>query len=612
MNKFILQKLTVSGGNHEDSIIEFIDGLNLIIGPSNTGKSLIMDCIDYAFGFTPRVDRPSKIVDNNEGYTHVKLSLKTKNGIVVLEREIGTNKIIVNSTDPKIESDTYSSSSSSKKNISNVLLKLIGIDNEHKILSSQKGKTQKLTWRTILHLFFMKQTPIARETSALLMPDPRGKTSSAAALLYLLTGKDASKLNKPEDPEISKAKRDAIIMYIRNKKDQLSQRKEILEQNLIDNNIDDIKNTISSINKEINTIQKDLDIANSKSKKLMQEIYHQNGKLSECNTILYNFEVLYNQYKSDINRLEFIIDGQIASIDLPSNKQCPFCNAKLDDKPSENYIASATAELSKIQKHIYELEEARNTANNKKVTIENKISTLEEEKQNLDNHINSSIKPKLSTFKEELNKNMKIIRWQNELDIIRQNELDYGNDLFEKETEEDPSEMKFNIFSSFDYELIHEFENELISALESSNIGGASNARLNMKSFDIEIDNNSKATSMGGGYCAILNTLTAYAMGTYIFKKNGYSPRFFAIDSALTQLSEPDYITKDTSVKYNFMNYMISNALDRQVIMIEQKDEIPYIPEEDLNKGVHIIEFTNDITHGRYGFLNDVVNSKDK
>lgn len=52
MNRFILKKLTVSGGGHEDSILNFSNGLNLIIGPSNTGKSLIMDCIDYVFGFT--------------------------------------------------------------------------------------------------------------------------------------------------------------------------------------------------------------------------------------------------------------------------------------------------------------------------------------------------------------------------------------------------------------------------------------------------------------------------------------------------------------------------------------------------------------------------------
>ena len=56
MNRFTIRKLTVSGGGHQDSIIEFTDGLNLIIGPSNTGKSLIMDCIDYVFGFTTKVN----------------------------------------------------------------------------------------------------------------------------------------------------------------------------------------------------------------------------------------------------------------------------------------------------------------------------------------------------------------------------------------------------------------------------------------------------------------------------------------------------------------------------------------------------------------------------
>ena len=95
MNRFTIRKLTVSGGGHQDSIIEFTDGLNIIIGPSNTGKSLIMDCIDYVFGFTPKINRPSKIVDNSNGYTHVELELKTDKESVSLKREIGTTKVSV-------------------------------------------------------------------------------------------------------------------------------------------------------------------------------------------------------------------------------------------------------------------------------------------------------------------------------------------------------------------------------------------------------------------------------------------------------------------------------------------------------------------------------------
>lgn len=229
MDRFILKKLTVSGGGHKDSVIDFYEGFNLIVGPSNTGKSLIMDCIDYVFGFTPKINRPSKIVDNSNGYTHVALELKTDNGYITLKREIGTTKVSVLSDNPYIENGTYSSDHNAKKNINDIFLRLIGINDTHKVLSSQKGNTQSLTWRSILHLFFMKQNDIDRESSSLIAPNAISPTPSGAALLYLLTGKDANELKKPEDPNISKAKRDAIIMYIRNKKDQLSVRREKLE-----------------------------------------------------------------------------------------------------------------------------------------------------------------------------------------------------------------------------------------------------------------------------------------------------------------------------------------------------------------------------------------------
>ena len=45
MNRFYIEKLIVSGGWRKDTVIDFKPGLNFILGPSNTGKSLIMgDC----------------------------------------------------------------------------------------------------------------------------------------------------------------------------------------------------------------------------------------------------------------------------------------------------------------------------------------------------------------------------------------------------------------------------------------------------------------------------------------------------------------------------------------------------------------------------------------
>ena len=34
--------------NQKESRIDFAPGLNIIYGPSNTGKSMVLDCIDYS------------------------------------------------------------------------------------------------------------------------------------------------------------------------------------------------------------------------------------------------------------------------------------------------------------------------------------------------------------------------------------------------------------------------------------------------------------------------------------------------------------------------------------------------------------------------------------
>ena len=49
------------------------------------------------------------------------------------------------------------------------------------------------------------------------------------------------------------------------------------------------------------------------------------------------------------------------------------------------------------------------------------------------------------------------------------------------------------------------------------------------------------------------------------------------------------------------MQFLISNALNRQVIVIEHK-------KTDEAKSIRVTEFTMNKHSGRYGFLNDVFN----
>lgn len=613
MNRFYIDKLIVSGGGHTTTVIDFKPGLNFILGPSNTGKSLVMDCLDYAFGFTPKKNRPSKIVDNNYGYERIALHLVTDNGTVILERKIGDTKIAVSGTDPTVDHGTYSVGHKSKKNINAVYLHLLGIDEVHSVRSAEKGsKTQDLTWRSMLHLFFLRQADVARESSALLAPGSVGHTASAAVLLYLLTGQDANDLTADEDPKISEAKKKALIGYIQEKIDEFKRRRETLEETLSSSTITDPRSSVEQVRKEIAELQAQMDAATRESQQLMSQIYEWNGKLSESRTVGHNFAILRQQYQSDIRRIGFIVDGASSISPVRKKVICPICGETTEHVQDTSFIYASAAELEKIKCHLAELSDAQNSVENQQETIIATIRTLEEKKKSIDTLISEQLQPKLSVFEEKLERQLSLIRLTSELEIVRQNEMQYRSELFNKETEEASEPSKHNIYEDYDYDIIHGFEEKLREILQASKIGGAASARLNMENFDIEIGGFKKSVSMGGGFCGILNTITTLAMSGYLIALDRNAPGFYAVDSSLTQLSEAEHKEQSDTIKQNFIEYLISHAHERQVIIVEQTKRMPFVPDESDEDGVHVIKFTRNKKEGRYGFLNEVYNPEDQ
>ncbi|BET21091.1 AAA family ATPase [Solobacterium moorei] len=402
MNRFYIDKLTVSGGGHKTTVIDFKPGLNFILGPSNTGKSLVMDCLDYAFGFTPRKNHPSKIVDNNYGYERIALHLVTANGTVILERTIGDTKITVSGTDPTVDHGTYSVGHKAKKNINAVYLHLLGIDGVHSVRSAEQGsKTQDLTWRSMLHLFFIRQADVARESSALLAPGSVGHTASAAVLLYLLTGQDANNLIADEDPKISEAKKKALIGYIQEKVDELTRKRETLEETLSSSNITNPRSSVEQIKKEIAKLQVQVDTAARESQQLMTQIYEWNGKLSESRTVGHNFAVLRQQYQSDIRRIGFIVDGASTVSAIRKKVKCPICGEETERVQNTSFINASAAELEKIKRNLSELSDAQQSLEHQQEAIITTIRTLEEKKNDIDAMISEQLQPRLSGFEEE-------------------------------------------------------------------------------------------------------------------------------------------------------------------------------------------------------------------
>jgi len=608
MTRYYIEKLVVSGGEHKPSVLELKPGLNFVIGPSNTGKSLILDCIDYAFGFEPRKDRPSRIVDNSFGYTCVALHLQTGNGTVVLERKIGSNKITVSGTDPDYEHDTYGVSGRAKKSINAIFLQLLGINEPHEVQQTLAGKKQQLSWRGMLNIFLIKQGDVARETSILLNKSFPSATPSQAILLFLMSGIDANELVKPESKEIRDAKKAAVMVYIQEKVKRLTDRADELQELALSEAEPDMNAAVNTIITEIDEVQARISLSVEKSKSLMDEIYAQNSKLTECDTIAARFTILRQQYESDIKRLGFVVEGELNQKGAPVHKRCPFCDNEITAARSTSYLDATKAELSHIKSHLTELEMAQKDLEHRRGEIRETAAALEREKDGIDTLVVDQLRPRVTALKDKLGNYRRAIQLNSEMEVVRSEQRQYSSELYEHETADKEKEARFDIVDRFDRVEITAYEDMLISILKASKIGGYGSARLNMNTFDIEINSYSKASTMGGGYCGILNTIVAMAMTKYLQKHGKPAPGFFLVDSSLTQLSESEHKESANTIKVNFIDYLIEHAQESQVIIVEQKKRLPFVPLEDEKKGVHVIEFTGEVNNKRYGFLTDVKN----
>ena len=87
-----LTKLVLTGENKQDAIIDFKDGLNVIAGASDTGKSFAFECIDYALGSSSKL----KEVPEVDGYQSVFLEIEDIGRRVIFTIERGIPEEIKN------------------------------------------------------------------------------------------------------------------------------------------------------------------------------------------------------------------------------------------------------------------------------------------------------------------------------------------------------------------------------------------------------------------------------------------------------------------------------------------------------------------------------------
>lgn len=138
-NNFYIKKLWFTGPGIKDSPVEFTEGLNIIYGANDSGKSWILDSFDFMCG----LDHEKFVIDKSTGCDTVNIEVVTKYGVVRMTRKLESTKIEVESTDPRIESHQYTAGRS-KYWINSVWMRILGIDENVKVIKNENAGRQSL------------------------------------------------------------------------------------------------------------------------------------------------------------------------------------------------------------------------------------------------------------------------------------------------------------------------------------------------------------------------------------------------------------------------------------------------------------------------------------
>jgi chromosome segregation ATPase len=203
----IIKNIEVKGSGKPVAALEFQRGLNVVAGASDTGKSYVVECIQFILGAS---DVP-KSIDESAGYDYLEVTFQEDDGSQFrLQRKLapkadtllmqdGSDEVIVLKGKHRKGFD----------NLSNWFLARLKLNDKLLLKSKENLTTQALTLRTLENIFVIDEARIVAKYSPLGKGQLIDRTLEMSFLKTLLTGEDDSdakelKVNKESKAAIAK------------------------------------------------------------------------------------------------------------------------------------------------------------------------------------------------------------------------------------------------------------------------------------------------------------------------------------------------------------------------------------------------------------------------
>lgn len=605
---FKLIELKLSGPNLPDAIVSFKDGLNVITGPSDTGKSFILECVDYALG----KGTSPKAIKESEGYSKVTLTIKfnSTHEIVRLTRVLSkaNAKVIAELNNGETLELAPTHSHKDELNISTFLLKSMDLDGK-KLKKNKQSKTENLSFRALANLVLIDEEKVITSDSPFYSGITTKRTAEKSLLHLLLSGLDDSMLVENEDPNISKAKSEARTEVVLGLIEKLT---ESIPENFQASEISEIKEQLvklsahrDRVENEIENVQNNVNEKELERKNVRDLIISLENRVRNLQDLHNRFNLLGKQYEADLLRIEAIAEASNVFNELNTGN-CPVCGSEVEHHSPEHLDKncdplkikeSCTAEELKTKKLYSELHIAKADVYEEEKKCQIELGNLIAVIQGIDESIEKLLKPQLTTLTNEL---LGAERLSNTLNNIvdKKNQLNELNDMITPVVASVESNSEESLVDQSLTLLYDELSQILSNTLIEWSFPGIDRVSFDDKTtvFDFNI-NGRPRSSHGKGVRAVFLTAVMAGLFKYCLSKNKPHVGFVMIDSPLVVYREPDPEDSEISadVKSNLYASLARDFKYEQFIVIENVE-----PPENID--AHIIHFTKNQT-GRYGFI---------
>lgn len=608
-----IQSLSFHGPDKPPAVVRFQDGLNVIYGASDTGKSFIVEAIDFMFG----AKGPLKDIPQAVGYDQILMALEFEGADVVTARRSmdgGAFEIFEGAYSdelPSIEGQVLSETHSSKDtdNLSAFLLGKVGLVDK-KIRKNAKDETQNLSFRNLARLCIVNEEEIIQKRSPLSDGNYTADTANTSVFRLLLTGVDDSALVANQQKSLEEQKREAQlelldqliaeterkIKQISGSKDDLTSQKDRLAAAL-----DDRSSQLAVTEGHYRRVSTD-------RRNLMKRREENRNRYTEVVTLLDRFKLLREHYHSDMERLMSIREAGniIATIDADV---CPVCGADAEhhrngiscDNDVARVTAAAASEIDKIERRTEELSKTIESLTSEQKKLEGSLPKIEENLREKNIELQTVIAPDLrklrTTYKELADKGADVREalglFESKTDLQdRKSRLESANSQLSSSNPRPLNSLTDTVVSLF--------SEQVRKTLQSWGFPGADRVHFDLQAKDLVISGKPRV-SYGKGLRAITQAAFTISLMEHCAQNQSPHPGFVILDSPLLSYKEPDGPEDDlspTDLNGNFYRFLLQLDAGRQVIIVENTD-----PPSDVELGERIEHFSGMEAEDRFGLF---------